>query len=506
MLARSDRGRHGLSTAESEDSPLGSIREQIESTLPRHHPRHHPPSPSPCETKVPHGGGKSCRLLFFPGPFTPPSSLNFSYQPHPSRDHLFIYSMFEYVPGAQLTARFTPEAQDAQVPTLSPLPRDLHFTVVRPFTPFTMSATMQIELDPQDPLCQDHAADGFVLKLYDRRAQLNTRRELDQGRDHGMAKEAEYRDFISDPSRVPVDLQAWDVIRHRNDPEHGALLECFLERSCTRSFKNESLVYRRLMQRAGVSPCPVPRFFGQVEFQSEIGVIKGILLEYITQSVSLEDYIVQAAASGNARQIADICNSAMAALSFLHDCDVLNEDAQMHNIVVQLRQGKSCPPVGRSALTASIASSDAFASSQPETALVPRCVLLDFGEARLRHEDETDLEWSIGKTAVNEDQNLAGSMLYRIERSWNPQCKIHVPVCKNRQCSTHDKKEDAPVWAYAHQWRFAKPMTDEQVQLACEYDNWGLYESRPYPMTMAEWKQMKQTESGSPVSNISCSP
>lgn len=128
---------------------------------------------------------------------------------------------------------------------------------------------------------------------------------------------------------------------------------------------------------------------------------------------------------------------------------------------------------------------------QPRTAFVPRCLLLDFGEARLRHDDETDLEWNRGKALVNEDQTLACGMMYDIERVWGFQCKIHGSACKD---AFPVQDGETPVWHYVHHSRFSQELTDEQIQLACKDEPWGLYEARPYPTTMAEYMAKKEME------------
>lgn len=259
--------------------------------------------------------------------------------------------MAEYIANHILTVIITPEPP---VAVANPVPADgeptalpsvIDLEIIRPFKPFTVSATLQVRLSSaQAAASLGLAGTDCVLKLYDRRAIVNPRDAFDDGKPYCPEREAEYQAWLADETRVEIDYDAWDILEDQYLADHSAIFEHSLVRACTDSTARELQIYRRLTECASThgKALPCPRLYGTVTYESPIGPITGLLLEYIAPSMTLGAYIERAAPCGhNAKTVAEICDQAMSALEACHDADILNEDVRLRNTLVELTEGQS---------------------------------------------------------------------------------------------------------------------------------------------------------------------
>lgn len=247
--------------------------------------------------------------------------------------------MNDYEPGNILSVRFTPHENSA-VADQNVVGQDtLTLKIVQPFTPFTMSATMQVELVSTTG---DRASLGgstsFVLKLYDRRAARNMRDQLPWAKPYDPEQEANYQAYLTDPSRTPVDHSKRRPPPGKDELSSSALVEEWLGRLCHELYTNELAVYRNLMgspSTRGVGS--VPQFFGHVQLDSPIGVLSGILIELVSPAITLEAFIRSRASCGRFdAQLASVFDMALTALGSYHDAQVINRDARPGNVLVRL--------------------------------------------------------------------------------------------------------------------------------------------------------------------------
>lgn len=284
---------------------------------------------------------------------------------------------YEYTTNAQLDVLFFPyqaapgvddaplvHQTSAQPPSSSPppsssssTPSPLQVKVIKPFSPFTMSATMLVEITAVETDSGDRGSPVIdaapfvgktcVLKLYDRRAALNCRRShYGPERLYDAEIEAKYQAWRAHPKKSRIDVQKWNFLKRATHRDNDAVFEAWLAALCEQNYHNESQVYQACnARRACGTDISCPRFYGCVRYESDIGPINGILVEHITPSISLERYILQTATCPKMYgELAKICDQAMVAMGSMHDASILNQDVHARNIVVQLSQRKSLSP------------------------------------------------------------------------------------------------------------------------------------------------------------------
>lgn len=261
-----------------------------------------------------------------------------------------VVDMVEYAPGMRFPFTYFPlrsTSPDAATNIF------LYCRVVRSFTPFTMSAVMEVAFDTQDETMRRPPGDQavlqelnpagssstYILKLYDRRAAQNVRDVLDDGQAHNAAREASYANHRRDPARVPFEPDDPHPNKDELDRpgEYGVLLEDWLDTECTEMFWRELTVYTHIMQATDWDTTTCPRLHGVVEYNSHLGPFYGLLLERVPSSVTLSRYLAEAAPCGfYAKEVASVCDKAMSALQCFHDAEIVNRDLRPGNILVEL--------------------------------------------------------------------------------------------------------------------------------------------------------------------------
>ncbi|KAG8730109.1 hypothetical protein FRC12_020492 [Ceratobasidium sp. 428] len=256
-----------------------------------------------------------------------------------------------------------------------------HATVIKTYEPFTISPVMQISLDATglDEQQLPHRLPAkLVLKVYDQRFAYGLR-EYYGLRPLTDEIEKRYRQYVAS-GRAPKEYDAiGDLIETYGGFEESPpeLLEHFLAAKIAPHFRTECLIYQRLESLQGRD---IPKFYGSTEFVGSSTVpglsmsVPGILLEVI-EGTSLENI------DSSLLDLNGVFNDAIRIINSCGDLGVVNYDVRLSNFMVRPR--------------GSVA-------------------MIDFAQARLRREDETDLDWN--RTKWDEDEEgcvgTAGAMKF----------------------------------------------------------------------------------------------
>ncbi|KAI9750319.1 MAG: hypothetical protein M1835_001400 [Candelina submexicana] len=280
------------------------------------------------------------------------------------------------------------------------LPSHFEVTVLQVIEPITMSVVMKVLL--REPSGCDKVA---ILKLYDRRYALGVRKEW-----YGKippwdpAREREYRKAV-DCGQLAAYMQWLDA----GEPdEHGedsddlignltAQDEGDIYRRCTLSYAQESSVYERL---EGLQGEDIPRLFATVRLDrtsiyppiptdnnaATYLDVPGLLMEYV------EGFPIHDIADHTPEELwQPIVDDAIDVINHITDHDVVNQDVKTRNTLVRKADNLSGYKV----------------------------ILLDFGHARLRGQDESDLEWREAKYNADEEGAI-GQVMESILRKIKP--------------------------------------------------------------------------------------
>lgn len=214
--------------------------------------------------------------------------------------------MDEYEVGRTIVVAFKTFAQpEGESHPVVPSKRYLRLEIVRTFKPFTLSVVCEVkpvgpkaDLDLQLLLGLSHApkqdTDTFVLKLYDRHYDHNVRQDKDRGRQYTEARETAYRAYVAERGLDVIwhdDEEDYDPMQPDWDYEEGKF-EALLEREYRETFELESEIYARITSGLLQGDHPAaPYYFGNVEYESPVGTVNGILLENIQPAISLRAYL-----------------------------------------------------------------------------------------------------------------------------------------------------------------------------------------------------------------------
>ncbi|KAG8742102.1 hypothetical protein FRC10_002038, partial [Ceratobasidium sp. 414] len=250
-------------------------------------------------------------------------------------------------------------------------------TVTQIHGPFTISPVMKVSLDfaacPQssDRLTRPHDLPSeLVFKVYDRRFALSLRKRY-YLQPATYESEATYQQYLAS-GRAP---NGYDAISDEIDSVctdglkscPPMLLEHLVATISDPHFESECAVYQRLKSLQGRD---IPTFYGSTQFAHGLSIpgldpsVPGVLLG-VVPGTSFEG--INPASIDLDKTI----NCALRILDICGDLGVLNEDVRLGNFIVK--------PDGRSA------------------------VMLDFAQARLRREDEDDMEWKKAKWGEDEE-------------------------------------------------------------------------------------------------------
>lgn len=127
---------------------------------------------------------------------------------------------------------------------------------------------------------------------------------------------------------------------------------------------------------------------------------------------------------------------------------------------------------------------------------VQKVVFLDFGEARIRYPDETDLEWVMSKSYHREEYKLMRNITTIICEALPNQCQLHGPACRPAAPTKPSRKEAKAIWTHEESSRFKPELTAEQWALsgACFGRGWAHYQNRPWPKTIDELLRNKEMQ------------
>lgn len=240
------------------------------------------------------------------------------------------------------------------------------------------------------------AAQTVFLKLYDWRFATQLRDEgvtepwtEELGNEYAkMVMRDEVNDFfkkLSDEDFYEETDEGWDDGQNEASLAHEMLT----------MYRAETSVYERLSDIQGQM---VPQFLGAVEIditpdgitpneqQRQHFQIKGILLEYIP-GFSLSDLVSNVPPEA----CQGIVDQAIRVVHALSDRDVLNQDVRPTNFIVSRSGGNG-------------------------QAMEFRIVMIDFGQSRLRREDESDPEWGRVKWQQDEEGAVGLVMQHRLKK------------------------------------------------------------------------------------------
>ncbi|KAK4211626.1 casein kinase I RAG8 [Rhypophila decipiens] len=192
---------------------------------------------------------------------------------------------------------------------------------------------------------------------------------------------------LSDQSFREATEEDWDAGQNEASLAHEMLT----------MYRAETSVYRRLGDIQGTM---VPRFLDALELditpygivpsqqQRRHFLIKGILLEYIP-GFNLSDLSSQAPPEA----CQGIVDQGIRIVHALSDRNVLNKDVRPDNFIVNR----------------------SYHNEQED--MVFRVAMIDFGQSRLRREDESDLDWGRAKWQQDEEGAVGQVMQHQLKRA-----------------------------------------------------------------------------------------
>ena len=274
--------------------------------------------------------------------------------------------------------------------------------------PWTLSCGMVVDMLGSSPgSINDGAAAQqtvFFLKLYDWRFATQLRDDggiepwtEESGNEYAemvMRDEADgfVEKLISDKDFREATEEGWDAGQNEASLAHEMLT----------MYRAETSVYERL---ADIQGRMVPHFLGAVEIDiTPDGIItlnerqrrhfrvKGIMLEYIP-GFSLSDLVVSGVPPGAWQGIVDRAIRIVHALS---DRDVLNKDVRPTNFIASGWSGDD--------------------GDNDQAIEEFRIFMIDFGQSRLRREDEADPEWGRAKWRQDEEGAVGLVMQRRLKK------------------------------------------------------------------------------------------
>lgn len=295
----------------------------------------------------------------------------------------------EYAEGNLLDVHFTPSGLAKGYPT--PLPPDssdgpVDFEIVKVLSPFIDTVPCVVRKVSASPIATDfsggdacpptHCEVLYLLKLYDRR-HFNRERKRG-GRVSGpwnQRREVLYLRYITSgtPSNINSDdFLGWrklltDAFKRKREEKARSLAngtdaddielddrewnevtrpfigraEAYIAHQVEKRYKAEFEAHRRIYS-ATTRDAPIPRFVGTVEYHPPIGLVKGVLLEYIPNSLEIEQYLLASATCGQLLQtVKNVCKEASTLWrQFLTEHPILFGNPSTCCILVQLN-GKS---------------------------------------------------------------------------------------------------------------------------------------------------------------------
>ena len=217
--------------------------------------------------------------------------------------------------------------------------------------------------------------------------------------------------------------------------------------------------------------------------------IYGLLLEYVP-GISLRSFIGSSLRAGRQElraHVASIADEAVALVLKIGRYPVLNRDIRLENMLVRQSYVATLSldgmelGSGDEQLTESDPSSvphsvsfEELTDSNPAATTVSRCVSIDFGQARLRFDDETDEQWRCAKLYDDEEYAITDRLSWEMQR-------VFKEIIGAEQSFEGDaatlrtlaRDAQAALWSYELKRPWYRKLSMED-QLAYESDDrWG---------------------------------
>ncbi|KAK7428880.1 hypothetical protein QQZ08_004650 [Neonectria magnoliae] len=297
----------------------------------------------------------------------------------------FVYPIDKVL---QLKASINNTADNQQTP--------LQVKVKQRIKPWTLSCGMVVEIeenpDASEPPEGLRNGDEAFLKMFDRRFAEQHRQDnvvdiwSEDVENEFLAslRSGKTESFLDKLHTVP------GFQRDTEDDWDTAENEAYLADELQKCFNSEIATYSRLQEHQGKI---IPRFLAAITLgmpppdaalstqQQELYQIKGVLLEYLT-GFSLSSMVQSAPRSS----WQDIVDQAIRIVHVLGDNNILNADVRPDNFVV-------------------VPEDQAY-----------RVFMIDFGQCRLRREDESDAEWGRAKWIQDEEGAVGAVMRSRLKK------------------------------------------------------------------------------------------
>lgn len=291
-----------------------------------------------------------------------------------------------------------------QSPPLFKHSQSIKVQIIDVIEPITLSVVLRVRLIDDEVVDVLGGPSTIILKLYDHRFPTGLREgnfRYDAIPPWDPTTEDEFLDLIwgdrvqefgstydQDEDKVPFD-EKWNA----------AEKEAFLYTRCLRLYNCETTAYHALEALQGVD---IPALYTNVQLQAgpvRVGPdgqslqVNGLLLEEV-KGFSLRDV----AAHAPELSWSDICEQAIAIIHKIDECEIINEDVRIDNVLVR----KS--PTNQEA---------------DEQSFTYKAVLIDFALAWVRsalQPQPTDREWTIWKCSVDEEGGLGYMMQAKLQK------------------------------------------------------------------------------------------
>lgn len=299
--------------------------------------------------------------------------------------------------GLVLTLRRDP----ARVDRVNKPQEELKFKITKLQQPWTLSCGMLVDILTGEETNTSAAMQTAFLKLYDWRfaAQYRDDQAVEQWTEEPAAA---YTEFVMSGGVEGFLLRLGDK-QFKDETEedwNAGQIEAGLANDMREMYRVETTVYDRLGDVQGKI---VPRVIAAVELgiapadinfnnQQQHFQIKGILLEYIP-GFSLRDLDTKAPPDswqGVVDQAVEIARS-------LGDHDILNRDVRPDNFIVSHCDG-----------------GNGQEEEDPEEGF--QVFMIDFGQSRVRREDESDFDWGRAKWQEDEEGAVGLIMQHRLRK------------------------------------------------------------------------------------------